>query len=112
MDAGHTREARQIRLRYDPADRRIRRRSETDGEFHFTRAQEDDRKVCGTRKCMKTLSNEETKAELLKTLAALRPDSTRRGGRMSPHQMVCHLSDSFRTIMGLKSASTTGNIFH
>jgi len=31
---------------------------------------------------------------------ALRPDSARRWGKMSPHQMVCHLSDSVLTALG------------
>ena len=47
---------------------------------------------------MKTLSRPRDKAELLHRLRALRPDSARKWGRMSAHQMVCHLADAF--VMG------------
>ena len=54
---------------------------------------------------MKSLQNPDDKEELLRRLMALRPDSTRRWGKMSPHQMVCHLSDSFLTAFGEKEVS-------
>jgi hypothetical protein len=43
---------------------------------------------------MKTLARQEDALELLERVRALRPDSPRRWGRMSAHQMVCHLSDA------------------
>jgi len=49
---------------------------------------------------MKTLARERDKAEVLRRLRALRCDSTRRWGRMSAHQMVCHLSDGYRILTG------------
>jgi hypothetical protein len=49
---------------------------------------------------MKTLARERDKAEILHRLEQLRPESVRRWGRMSVHQMVCHLSDAFRMAMG------------
>ena len=54
---------------------------------------------------MKTLANERDKAEILRRLGGVRPDSMRRWGRMSAHQMVCHLCDSFRMASGQKTAS-------
>jgi hypothetical protein len=54
---------------------------------------------------MKTLARERDKAEILRRLRAVRPESARRWGRMSAHQMVCHLSDSFRMVAGQKPAS-------
>ena len=54
---------------------------------------------------MKTLSHERDKAELLRRLRAVRAGSVARWGRMSAHQMVCHLSDSFRMAIGVKHAS-------
>jgi hypothetical protein len=54
---------------------------------------------------MKTLASERDKAEILQRLKAVRSDSVRRWGRMSAHQMVCHLSDSFRIVSGQKEAS-------
>lgn len=49
---------------------------------------------------MRTLARERDKAEVLRRLRALRPDSERRWGRMSAHQMVCHLSDGYRLLTG------------
>ena len=49
---------------------------------------------------MKTLSREADKAELLARLRTVRPDSARRWGQMSAHQMVCHLADNCRMMLG------------
>jgi hypothetical protein len=49
---------------------------------------------------MKTLARERDKAELLCRLGSLHHDSVRRWGRMSAHQMVCHLSDGCRMLTG------------
>ena len=51
---------------------------------------------------MKTLARHRDKTELLQRLRAVRPDSVSRWGRMSAPQMVCHLSDSFRMLLGQK----------
>jgi hypothetical protein len=53
---------------------------------------------------MKTLARPRDKDELVGRLRALRPDSVRRWGRMSVHQMVCHLCDGFRMGTGEKPA--------
>jgi Protein of unknown function (DUF1569) len=53
---------------------------------------------------MKTLARPGDRAEIVRRLEALRPTSTRRWGRMSAHQMVCHLSDSFRMCLGQREA--------
>lgn len=45
------------------------------------------------------------KAEIVQRLRRLQPDSARRWGRMSAHQMVCHLSDAFRMVTRQKTAS-------
>jgi hypothetical protein len=47
---------------------------------------------------MKTLARERDKAELLRRVKALGPDSVRRWGRMSAHQMICHLCDACRIL--------------
>ena len=44
---------------------------------------------------MKFLSRPGDKAELLRRLRAVSPNSPRRWGRMTAHQMVCHLTDAF-----------------
>ena len=49
---------------------------------------------------MKTLAQERCAAALIRRLRTLRPDSERRWGRMSAHQMVCHLADSCRMAIG------------
>jgi len=54
---------------------------------------------------MKTLARPRDKAEILLRLKALHPESPRRWGRMSAHQMICHLNDSFRMAMGQKAVS-------
>ena len=37
---------------------------------------------------------------LIARVEALQPDSPRRWGRMTPHQAICHLSDSMRATLG------------
>jgi hypothetical protein len=64
---------------------------------------------------VKTLARERDKVELLGRLRALRPDSARRWGRMTVHQMVCHLIDGFLMGTGDKDVSrvdrpTTGMV--
>src|SRR6195256_2854053 len=54
---------------------------------------------------MKTLARHGDRAEILRRLKAVRPESARRWGRMSAHQMVCHLSDSFLVVTGQKPVS-------
>jgi hypothetical protein len=57
---------------------------------------------------MKTLARDRDKAEVLARLAMVRPESARRWGRMSAHQMVCHLADAFRAAMGRKAVRAAG----
>ena len=54
---------------------------------------------------MKTMARADDKAEIIRRLKMVRPDCARRWGRMSAHQMVCHLSDSFRLVTHQKAAS-------
>ncbi|HXZ80069.1 MAG TPA: DUF1569 domain-containing protein [Terriglobales bacterium] len=56
---------------------------------------------------MKTLSNTGEKAELIARLEKIGPSSERRWGKMSAHEMICHLSDGFRMYMGVKRVSST-----
>ena len=59
---------------------------------------------------MKSLLNPRDEAEVGERLSRLRPESPRRWGRMSAHQMVCHLCDSFRAAMGEKGASPASGL--
>jgi hypothetical protein len=42
----------------------------------------------------------------------VRPDSTRRWGKMSAHQMVCHLSDALRMGTGQMQVSHETSVLH
>jgi hypothetical protein len=54
---------------------------------------------------MKTLLSPRDRNEVLDRLTKVRPDSQPRWGSMSAHQMICHLSDSFRASLGEKYVS-------
>jgi hypothetical protein len=60
---------------------------------------------------MRSLRDSAHKQELLARLQKVTPDSQRRWGRMTPHQMICHLNDSFKAAMGEKSVSAADNFF-
>jgi len=51
---------------------------------------------------MKTLGNPKDKEEIVRRVQTVQPRSSRRWGKMSAHQMVCHLSDSYRMFMSEK----------
>ncbi len=54
---------------------------------------------------VKNLDQPSCQQEVLRRLQTVGPDSQRRWGKMSAHQMICHLSDSFRRALGEKEAS-------
>jgi hypothetical protein len=54
---------------------------------------------------MKTLQDESCVSEVLKRLDRIQPGARALWGRMSAHEMVCHLSDSFRLALGERKAS-------
>src|SRR5262245_45388695 len=54
---------------------------------------------------MKTLAQDRCKAEIVRRLRTVRHDSARQWGRMSAHQMICHLSDAFRMMTGERAVS-------
>jgi hypothetical protein len=53
---------------------------------------------------MKTLSNPADKEEILRRLQTIEPGALRRWGKMSAHQMICHLADGCRMYIGEKKA--------
>jgi hypothetical protein len=61
---------------------------------------------------MKTLARPRDKAEILRRLRDVRPESVRRWGRMSAHEMVCHLADSFRMVTGHRPVSHATSLLH
>ena len=60
---------------------------------------------------MKSLLNARDRNEILERLAKVRPNSQSRWGKMSAHQMICHLSDSLRAGLGEKYISPSTNLF-
>jgi hypothetical protein len=54
---------------------------------------------------MKTFAQEDCRAEILRRLRTVRPDSPRLWGQMSAHQMICHLTDACRIALGQKQVS-------
>ena len=60
---------------------------------------------------LKTLANPDDKKLILERVANLRCDSPRAWGKMSAHQMMCHLCDSFRSKLGSKVVRSRANLF-
>ena len=58
-----------------------------------------------------TLDDPALRAELIDRLRRLAPDSARQWGKMTPHQAICHLSDSFRDMMGARAISSVATPF-
>jgi hypothetical protein len=59
---------------------------------------------------VKTLAQVDSKEEILRRLKMMRPDSTRRWGRMTAPQAICHLSDAFRMAIGEKTVSPVSGL--
>ena len=55
---------------------------------------------------MRTLARPDDLADIVRRVRTVRPSSAARWGRMSAHQMVCHLGDSLCVAMGQKTVST------
>ena len=60
---------------------------------------------------MRTLENPRVLRELLDRLGRLRPDSVAQWGRMSAHQMICHLCDSARMAIGERDVSAATGLY-
>ena len=62
---------------------------------------------------MKTLRNPSDRQEILTRLAQLSPADRGEWGSMSVHQVICHLTDSYRIALGQKTAApATGFMQH
>ena len=55
------------------------------------------------------MAREPHRTRILQRLKTVRPGSTPRWGRMSAHQMVCHLADTLRMALGEKTVSEVGS---
>jgi hypothetical protein len=54
---------------------------------------------------MATLADPAVVDQLLTRLAKLHPERPRAWGKMTPHEMLCHLADSFEVALGERQAS-------
>ena len=54
---------------------------------------------------MQTLESKSDRESILARVSALTPSDARLWGKMSAHQMVCHLCDSYKLALGEKSVS-------
>jgi hypothetical protein len=55
---------------------------------------------------VKSLNNPSDRAVIFARLQQVRPETRRRWGRMTAPQMICHLADSFRGVMGERPSSS------
>lgn len=60
---------------------------------------------------MKTLARQRDRDEILSRLRRVRPDRAARWGRMSAHQMICHVADAFRMATGEKLTRSDASLF-
>ncbi|MFY9690057.1 MAG: DUF1569 domain-containing protein [Candidatus Acidiferrales bacterium] len=54
---------------------------------------------------MQTLESQSDRESILARISALASSDARRWGKMSAHQVVCHLCDSYKVALGEKSVS-------
>lgn len=59
---------------------------------------------------MKTLADLDVQRSVIERIGRLNSGSKARWGRMSAHQMLCHLTDSYRVPMGEKNASSATSL--
>jgi len=60
---------------------------------------------------VRTLLDPNDRSAILSRLSLARLDSERKWGRMSPHGMVCHLTDSFEACLGDREAGDKSTLF-
>lgn len=60
---------------------------------------------------MRTLARPDDLAEILRRLRTVRPEQPARWGRMSAHQMICHLADALFVASGEKTVTPATGLF-
>jgi hypothetical protein len=55
---------------------------------------------------VKTVGEPQVLVELVKRLGTIRPESTRRWGSLTPHEMLCHLGDAGDMVLGARPRKT------
>lgn len=61
---------------------------------------------------MMTLARASDADDIVRRLRRVRPDSAARWGRMSAHQMICHLADALRMATGERAVSAASGVLH
>jgi hypothetical protein len=59
----------------------------------------------------RSLNTQANVDDVIARLARVQPDSVRKWGTMTPHEMLCHLADSFSAMLGERPASSLESIF-
>jgi hypothetical protein len=54
-----------------------------------------------------TLADPASRQSIVTRISAVTPRSSRQWGKMSAHQMMCHLCDSYRSVIGERKVSST-----
>jgi len=60
---------------------------------------------------MSSFADVSAKAAIRQRISRLTPDAQRQWGRMTAHQMVCHLTDAYRMSSGDRTARRVDNFF-
>ena len=60
---------------------------------------------------MSTFADAAAKTSIRQRIEQLTPNAPRQWGRMTPHQMVCHLTDGYRMSAGQRNPKPVHNIF-
>jgi Protein of unknown function (DUF1569) len=58
---------------------------------------------------MRSLATPGVVGDLEARIRRLTPETTRRWGSLTSHEMVCHLADSFRAMLGVREVSPVGS---
>ena len=61
---------------------------------------------------MKTLADERCRTEIARRVSTVHPESAARWGRMSAHQMICHVCDACRIALGERLVSDATGPLH
>jgi hypothetical protein len=67
--------------------------------------------MIGAGKYMSTFADPAARGSILQRIQKLAPNTQRHWGRMTPHQMMCHLTDGYRMSLGERQASAADNFF-
>jgi hypothetical protein len=61
---------------------------------------------------LNTLADAIDRDRIVERLREVTPHSSHRWGRMTSHEMVCHLADAFRIALGERKVKPGDNVFH